>query len=125
LIKKKERLEAGEIKSILSQELKIEGSVETKGKVRIDGEIVGDVWGEFVIFGNSARVRGNVRGKKVVFMGSLEGNLTAEEAEVKSTAKVVGNVYAKELSIERGASISGEVKSGEFYSESSQENLNR
>jgi len=121
LIKKKDKLESGEIKSILSEELKIEGTVETKGKVRIDGEIVGDVSGEFIIFGSSARVKGNVKAHKVIFMGSLEGNLTAEEAEVKSTAKVRGNLYAKELSIERGASISGEVKSGEFYSGSSPE----
>lgn len=114
MIKKKDRVESGEIKSILSSELRIEGNIFATGKVRIDGEVLGDVSGDFIIFGESSKIKGNVKAKRVILMGSVEGDVEAAEAEIKSSAKVKGNLTVKELSVERGASIEGAVKSGNF-----------
>ncbi|WP_456419251.1 bactofilin family protein [Thermovibrio sp.] len=114
MIKKKNKVENGEIKSILSSELKIEGNIFATGKVRIDGEVLGDVSGDFIIFGESSKIKGNVKAKRVILMGSVEGDVEATEVEIKSSAKVKGNLSVKELSIESGASVEGAVKSGKF-----------
>jgi len=114
LIGKKDKVESGEIKSILSEELKVEGNIFATGKVRIDGQVFGDVSGDYIIFGESSKVKGNVEAKRVVLMGEIEGDIKAEELEVRSSAKIKGNLNVRALSVEKGASLDGTVKSGSF-----------
>jgi len=118
---KKDDLENQEIKSILAEGLRVEGNVKAQGKIRIDGQITGDVEGEFILFGKSASVKGNVSAKKVVLMGTVEGDLIVDSLELKSTARVKGNLTVKELTVEPGASMEGSVRSGSFLSQSSKE----
>jgi len=118
MLKKKKEEETAEVKSILSEGLKIEGNVISEGKIRIDGIIEGDVSGDYVIFGESANIKGNVRAKSVVVMGSVEGNVESERAEIKRSAKVKGDISVRELSVDPGASIEGKVTSGSYLSSS-------
>ncbi|MEO2083515.1 MAG: polymer-forming cytoskeletal protein [Desulfurobacteriaceae bacterium] len=113
MLRKKEENNT-EIKSILAQGLKIEGNLKSEGKIRIDGEVLGDVTGDTIIFGSTAVVKGKVQASKVVLMGKLEGDLKADSVEIMSTAKVKGEVLAKELSIEKGASVEGTFKCGDY-----------
>ncbi len=115
MIKRKDKVEDGEIKSILSEELKVEGNIFATGKVRIDGEVLGDVNGDFVIFGEKSKIKGNVKATKVILMGLVEGDVEAQEVQLKGAAKVKGNLKVKEFSVEKGASIDGTVKSGSFW----------
>jgi cytoskeletal protein CcmA (bactofilin family) len=120
--RKKEKLnyDAQEVKSILAEGLKIEGMIKAEGKIRVDGTVVGDVYGDFIVFGKSASVKGNVFAKRVVLMGKVEGDVEAEVLELKSSAQLKGNASVKEFLVEKGASLSGSVKSGSFF-EGSQE----
>ncbi|GEM_PF-1251858 len=113
MLRKKEENNT-EVKSILAQGLKIEGNLKSEGKIRIDGEVLGDVTGDTIIFGSTAVVKGKVQASKVVLMGKLEGDLKADSVEIMSTAKVKGEVLAKELSIEKGASVEGTFKCGDY-----------
>ncbi|WP_456397793.1 bactofilin family protein [Desulfurobacterium sp.] len=106
-----------EIKSILSKELKISGNIKSEGKVRIDGEIEGDIEGDYVILGSSAIVKGNVRADVLILQGTVKGNIHADSLELKSTASVTGEITVKNLTVEAGASVSGRVSSGNFYKE--------
>jgi len=116
VIGKREKVDNSEVKSILAEGLKVEGNIIAQGKIRIDGEVNGDVKGEVLIFGKPSVVKGNISAKKVVLMGELQGNLSAESAEVKSSARVKGDLTVKELLVEPGASIDGSLKVGEFLS---------
>ncbi len=118
MLKKKEVQEVpSEIKSILSEGLRIEGNIYAEGKIRIDGEVKGDVQGSYIILGESSKVGGNIKAEHVVAMGEITGNVEAKEVEVKSTARIKGDISSEKLSIEKGASISGNVKSGSYLGE--------
>ena len=103
-----------EVKSILAEGLKIEGNIISEGKIRIDGTVEGDVRGDFLIFGQTAVIKGNVKAKSVVVMGTVEGNIESEIVEIKSSSKIKGDILVKELSIEPGASIDSRIVSGDY-----------
>ncbi len=118
MIKKKKSNSSTEIKSILAEGLKIEGNVIAEGKIRIDGEINGDIKGDYIILGETSKVKGNVLSEFIVIMGTVEGNITSREVEIKTTGKVRGDIVTQKLSIEPGASIEGNIRSGDFYGNS-------
>jgi len=112
--KVEEKADTGEIKSILSEGLNIDGNITAEGKIRIDGTVNGNVKGNFVILGQSSKITGNVEAEKLVAMGEIKGNVKSETAEIKSSAKISGDILVKELSVEPGASVEGKVQTGEF-----------
>ncbi len=114
MLKKRDNRNLEEVKSILSPELKVEGNIYAQGKVRIDGVIEGNVEGDFLIFGETAKVKGNIKGEKVIVMGNVNGDIVAKEAQIKSSAKLKGSIDVKELSVEEGASVEGNLRCGEF-----------
>ena len=118
MIKKKESNSSTEIKSILAEGLKIEGNVIAEGKIRIDGEINGDIKGDYIILGETSKIKGNIFSEFIVIMGTVEGNITSQEVEIKTTGKIRGDIVTQKLSIEPGASVEGNIKSGDFYENS-------
>lgn len=114
MFKKEKDLEESEIKSILSNDLKVEGNIKSEGKIRIDGEVIGNVSGDYVILGNGSKVKGNLNGGRFIVMGNIEGNVSCEILELKSSANVKGDINAKQLSVEAGSGISGRVNCGSF-----------
>ncbi|WP_132524524.1 bactofilin family protein [Phorcysia thermohydrogeniphila] len=114
MLKRKESENIDEIKSILAEGLKIEGNIYAEGKIRIDGEVTGDVRGKFVILGQSSKINGNVYAEVVVAMGNIEGNVEAKKLDVKASAKIKGDVVAENFSVEPGASLHGLVKVGSY-----------
>ncbi|WP_459897154.1 bactofilin family protein [Desulfurobacterium crinifex] len=118
MIKKKESNSSTEIKSILAEGLKIEGNVIAEGKIRIDGEINGDIKGDYIILGETSKIKGNILSEFIVIMGTVEGNISSREVEIKTTGKIRGDIVTQKLSIEPGASIEGTLRSGDFYENS-------
>ena len=115
MIRKKESSSSTEIKSILAEGLRIEGNVLSEGKIRIDGEINGDIKGDYIILGETSKIKGNILSEFIVIMGTVEGNISSQEVEIKTTGKVRGDIVTQKLSIEPGASIEGTLRSGDFY----------
>ena len=118
MIRKKESSSSTEIKSILAEGLRIEGNVIAEGKIRIDGEINGDIKGDYIILGETSRIKGNILSEFIVIMGTVEGNVSSQEVEIKTTGKIRGDITTQKLSIEPGASIKGTLRSGDFYENS-------
>lgn len=104
-----------EIKSILAEGLKVDGNVISEGKIRIDGEIRGDVKGNYIILGEPSKINGNIFSEFVVVMGKVKGNINSKEIEIKATGQIQGDIITQKLSVESGASIEGNIKSGVFY----------
>ena len=96
--------------SIISKDMRIVGSVESRGDLQIDGTIDGDVTSRGVTVSEGAIVRGSVSADSVRIGGTVKGGLNAKSVTLARTAKVEGDIVHQSLSIEMGANFEGQCK---------------
>jgi len=108
---KKEREEASndKVNTVIGKNTFFKGSIESKGIIRLDGEMEGDISTQGnVIIGEGGSAKIDVKAKNVAIAGRLEGNIEAEgKTEIKSTGTLIGNVKTYALAIDDGAVYSG------------------
>ena len=104
---------AGSI-NIIGIGTEITGDLSTKGDIRIDGKITGDVKSKAkVVIGSTGEVIGNINSESAEVSGFVTGNLnTSEILFLKATANVKGNVSSNKLVVENGANLSGHCQTG-------------
>lgn len=103
--KKNEKLE-----SIIGSNTKIEGNISTKGTLRIDGRLTGNIETDWLIIGEKAIVKGNVSVAGVAIAGYLEGNVTSKEIiELKRTGQIRGDVTTAKLVVIEGGMVDGKI----------------
>lgn len=95
--------------SMISKEMKIIGSIESSGSLRIDGTLEGELnCNGNAEIGKEAKIKGNVTAKSVAIDGTVNGNIVAmDKIEMKASAKVSGDIKSKRLSVEDGVSFIG------------------
>ncbi|MGQ9569853.1 MAG: bactofilin family protein [Thermodesulfovibrionales bacterium] len=99
----KEKLE-----SFIGANSNFKGDINTKGTLRIDGNIEGNVNADWVILSEKGVLKGDVTARGIVIGGRIEGNLKAEEiVEIKSKGQVYGDIFANKLSIIEGGIFNG------------------
>jgi cytoskeletal protein CcmA (bactofilin family) len=99
--------------SIIGQDLTIIGQglrIISKGKIRVEGEIQGDVLGTEVIIGDVGKVTGVVSAETITVFGSIMGTIRGVRVLLESGARVVGDVHHQTLSVDEGASLEGRVR---------------
>jgi cytoskeletal protein CcmA (bactofilin family) len=106
-----EKENAPEGTSIISSDMSMAGNVTFKGLLRLDGKVEGNVKGEHLILGVTAKVVGDVDAANLVCHGHVEGNVTAKKLHVTKGATITGRVMTADLSVESGALLNGEIKS--------------
>ena len=95
--------------TVLSNQIKLEGRLQSTSNIRFDGEMLGDVStdGDLSV-GEHGRVRGNVTGRNVVVGGSIQGNVsTTGRLEILATGKVFGDIMVGSLIIDEGGILRG------------------
>lgn len=92
----------------------VEGTVETKGSLRIDGRVKGAVkTGETLTIGGKGEVSGEIQARMAVVGGKVEGDIRVEEKLVlESNSVLIGNLKAKKLVIDEGALFQGKSDMG-------------
>ncbi len=97
------------VNCVIGKEAKFGGFCNTKGYLRIDGELVGFVQAEGKVFiSKSGRCYANVLGKTIEVSGTLKGNVVATEGVViQSTGRVIGDIVTPHIRIEEGAFYKG------------------
>ena len=101
----KEKLE-----SFVGVNSNFKGDMDTKGTLRIDGTMDGNVTADWVILGEKASLKGNIAARGIIIGGKVEGNLKAKEIiEVKSKGQVSGDISTTKLSIVEGAVFNGKA----------------
>ncbi len=92
----------------------VEGTVETKGSLRIDGRVKGAVKaGDTLTIGAKGEVAGEVNARMAVIGGRIEGDIKVEEKLVlEANSVIVGNLKAKKLVIDEGAIFQGKSDMG-------------
>lgn len=93
--------------SIIGSDLIVYGDVVSKGELRVDGEIEGDIDGNRVVVGEQARVTGTVRAEDIVIFGQVMGSVGGRRVSLQSTSRVEGDVYHQALILEQGAFFEG------------------
>lgn len=84
------------------------GDIDTKGTLRIDGRMEGNVNADWVVFGEKASLNGDVTARGIIVGGRIEGNLKAKEiVEIKSKGQVYGNISTNKLTVAEGGMFDG------------------
>ncbi len=97
------------VETFIGANTKIEGTLEAKNSIRIDGHIEGDITqADGVIVGENASVNGNINARIIIVGGKVNGNLSAiHNIEILSKAEIHGDMQSSVLSVAEGAIIEG------------------
>ena len=68
--------------SILGSDLAVSGDVVSKGELRVDAEIEGNITGNRVVIGETARVSGNVVAEDVIIFGRVMGTVAGRRVSL-------------------------------------------
>lgn len=101
--------------TIIAVGVRVEGDFTSKGRVIIDGEVMGNVKTEDDIhIGEQAKIVANVHARNAVVAGEIKGNIRIKERlDVASSARIKGDITANILAVEAGASLNGKCSTGE------------
>ena len=111
--------------SVVSSDTVIKGKIDFKGELLIEGKVSGDILGDNLTLGPSAKVDGKIIVKAITVQGSFTGFIRSDTVKLDSGSTVKGDIEHSEISIETGANFNGKViriskqqkKSGESESE--------
>ena len=96
------------LESFVGTHSNFRGDIKSKGTLRIDGMVDGNVEADWVILGEKASLKGNVSARGVIVGGKIEGNVYAKEIlEIKSKGKVTGDISAPKLTVSEGGIFEG------------------
>ncbi|MDA8083686.1 MAG: polymer-forming cytoskeletal protein [Nitrospiraceae bacterium] len=96
------------LESLVGSSSTFKGDIDTKGTIRIDGIVEGNVSADWVVIGEKAHVRGDISSRGIVVGGKIDGNLRAKEiVEIRSKGQVCGEIHTSKLTVIEGAVFEG------------------
>jgi len=98
------------ITTFLGHDATIDGTIEFKGVIRVDGEVTGKVQSEdgTIIVGEKAVINGDIAIGNAIITGEVNGNITAKEkVEIFAPGRVMGDIQAALISIDPGSFFNG------------------
>jgi len=109
------RNSTGEISTLLGSDAEIHGSITTKGSIRIDGTVVGEISSpDTVTVGSTGSVEGNIEAEHIVVGGRVKGTLVARgRITLEGTGRLEGDLVAARLVIVEGAIFCGRSNMGD------------
>ena len=114
--------------SVISSDTVIKGKIDFKGELLIEGKVSGDILGDNLTLGPSAKVDGKIIVKAIIVQGSFAGFIRSDTVKLDSGSTVKGDIEHSEISIETGANFNGKVirisKQQKKSSESEGEEIN-
>ena len=93
--------------SVIGPDLTVNGDLISKGELRIDGEVQGDITGTRVVIGEHAHITGGVVAEDIVILGHVMGSVRRLRVSLQSTSHVEGDVRHQALVMEQGAFFEG------------------
>jgi cytoskeletal protein CcmA (bactofilin family) len=95
--------------TIIGQGVGVEGTLQTRGDIQINGRFSGKLITEGdVVVGEHAEVTANINAQNVYVAGEVVGNIHAiDKLEILETGRVTGNVSSSALVIESGGILKG------------------
>ena len=98
-------------RSLISETVSIEGTINSSGAIDIAGLIKGPVFSKEIIIRETGSITGSIEGDHVEIHGHLDGKVVGQDIVIGSTGTVKGDIeFANNLKTENGADIDGYIK---------------
>lgn len=105
MFSKNEKLE-----SFIGQNTHFKGEITTKGTLRIDGNVDGNVRADWLVIGDKAYIKGNAAATSVIVGGTVEGNIFAKGlVDIKKKGRVKGDIVTSKLTVVDGGIVDGRI----------------
>ena len=107
---KKNKIKDSE-RSLISETVSIEGTINSSGAIDVAGLIKGPVISKEIIVRETGSVTGTIEGDRVEIHGHMDGKISGEDIIIGSTGTVKGDIeFGNNLRTENGADIDGYIK---------------
>ncbi|MBM7557619.1 bactofilin family protein [Halanaerobacter jeridensis] len=107
--KEKNETSTKEVGTIISQGTKIEGEVEVKESIRIDGQLNGKLTAKGdILVGKSGKLKADLEGDNIEIAGTVEGDVRAKgKLKLLKNGELIGDICYSNLVINDGAVFKG------------------
>ena len=105
-------MKAAKTTSFLAAGTELEGTLELRGAIRMDGKLKGSLQcGSVVYLGDSAEIEANIQAEAVVSSGKVEGDIYSQHhVHLAAPGSVKGTIETRELVLEKGVFFDGACK---------------
>ena len=98
-------------RSLISETVSIEGTINSSGAIDVAGLIKGPVISKEIVIRETGSVTASIEGDRVEVHGHMDGKISADDVMVGSTGTVKGDIeFGNNLRTENGADIDGYIK---------------
>ena len=98
-------------RSLISETVSIEGTINSSGAIDVAGLIKGPVYSKELIVRDTGSITGTIEADVVEIHGHLDGKVSAQDIVIGSTGTVKGDIeFGNNLRTENGADIDGYIK---------------
>ena len=107
---KKNKIKDSE-RSLISETVRIEGTINSSGAIDIAGLIKGPVNSKEIIIRETGSITGTIEGDHIEVHGHMDGKISGTNVIIGSTGTVKGDIeFGNNLKTENGADIDGYIK---------------
>jgi len=107
---KKNKLKDSE-RSLISETVSIEGTINSSGAIDVAGLVKGPVFSKEIIVRETGSVTGSIEADSVEIHGHMDGKISGENIIIGTTGTVKGDIeFGINLRTENGADIDGYIK---------------
>ena len=98
-------------RSLISETVSIERTINSSGAIDIGGLVKGPVYSKEIIVRETGSVTGSIEADRVEIHGHMDGKIQGEDIVIGGTGTVKGDIeFANNLKTENGADIDGYIK---------------
>ena len=107
---KKNKIKDSE-RSLISETVSIEGTINSSGAIDVAGLVKGPVFSKEIIVRETGSITGSIEADHVEVHGHMDGKISGDNIIVGSTGTVKGDIeFGSNLKTENGADIDGYIK---------------
>ena len=98
-------------RSLISETVSIEGTINSSGAIDVAGLVKGPVYSKEIIVRDTGSITGSIEADVVESHGHLDGKVSGQDIVIGSTGTVKGDIeFGNNLRTENGADIDGYIK---------------
>ena len=98
-------------RSLISETVSIEGTINSSGAIDIAGLVKGPVISKEIVIRETGSITGSIEGDRVEIHGHMDGKISGDDIIIGSTGTVKGDIeFGNNLRTENGADIDGYIK---------------
>ena len=98
-------------RSLISETVSIEGTINSSGAIDVAGLVKGPVYSKEIIIRETGSITGSIEGDHIEIHGHLDGKVAGQDIVIGATGTVKGDIeFGNNLKTENGADIDGYIK---------------